>query len=75
MPASVSVFSQRVHCERVRLVQCVLQMVDGIGRRLRGLRGIVEDWPDWISIAGVLSPGPAWGSERQRGSNQAAVTL
>lgn len=50
-------------------------MVVGVGRRLRGLSGIVEDWPDWISVVGGLSPGTAWRSGRQQGSNQTAVTL
>lgn len=55
-------------------VQCALQMVGGVGWQLRGLRGIAEDWPDWISITGVMSPGPAWCTGRQQGANQMAAT-
>lgn len=28
------------------------------------------DWPDWISIAVIMSPGPAWCAGRQLGGNQ-----
>lgn len=47
--------------------RCVLQMAAGVGRRLRGVRAIAEDWPDWISVAGVPSPGPAWGLREAAG--------
>lgn len=52
-----------------------LLVVGGVGWQLRGLRRIIEDWPDWISVAEVLSPGPAWLCRRQQGSNQTADTL
>lgn len=48
-------------------MQCVLPIVGGV---LRGLWGIAEDWPDWISVAGVLSPGSAWPAATQQGGNQ-----
>lgn len=71
---SIKDFIVRVYT-RVRRVQCVLQTAAGVGRRLRGLRGIVEDWPDWISVAGAPSPGSAWRCGRQQGSNQTEIKL
>lgn len=54
-------------------VACAVCVADGWWSRVVAER-IAVDWPDWISIMGVMSPGPAWCTGRQQGANQMAAT-